>query len=97
MCRVNSSKKIEIPLNSLKFVVNSKERRMDDPVVEISNDVGGLGTYRKDTEDSFASSEIAKKIAVVLVIDCSRSLGAAFNDVKQSASDLIDFLNDKAR
>jgi hypothetical protein len=60
--------------------------------VRINVQIGEDGTnYRTDTEDSSAQEDLSKT-GVVLVIDCSQSLGGAFYEVKEAAKNFIDTL-----
>jgi hypothetical protein len=93
----NSSQNMDIALNSLKFIARGKERRIDTPVVKVCGALDGLGTYIENVADSYISAEIASKIAVILVIDCSLSSQNLFDGVKACAKNLIDFLCDSVK
>ncbi len=81
-----SNGKVELPLRNLKFVYNNEEITFDFQV-EVSFD----GTkYYKDVEEASTAEAISKKIAVVLVLDCSESMGSAFEPMKEAA---ISFIN----
>ena len=80
--------KVHIPLNNLKFIVNGNELQFDFEVY-VSND--NL-YYYYDVEDASKSESISKRIAVVLVLDCSTSMGNAFVPMKQAAIDFIETL-----
>lgn len=82
--------KIIIPLNNLKYEYNSAEYSIEKIKVEVSFNKGQ--TYHEDTEDSSTSEDIAKTIGVVLVIDCSSSLGDHFPNVQKSANTFIETL-----
>ncbi len=84
----DTDNKIIIPLNNLQYIRNSTEYVIKDISVEVSFDKGR--TYYTDVEDSSTSEDISKNIAVVLVIDCSTSLGSAFSYVQTSANAFID-------
>jgi formylglycine-generating enzyme required for sulfatase activity len=49
-------------------------------------------TYYTDTEDTSAEEAISKKIAVVLVLDCSTSLGNNFAPMQTAANNFINTL-----
>lgn len=80
--------KVHIPLNNLKFIVNGNELQFDFEVY-VSND---NEYYYYDVEDASKSEAISKRIAVVLVLDCSTSMGNAFVPMKQAAIDFIETL-----
>jgi len=90
-----SGTKINIPLNNLKYTSGGKECYIRNIKVEISTsqDSG----YRVDVEDSSASSDITKKIGVVIVLDCTTSLGSAFGPMKTSANNFIETLAKNTR
>ena len=46
-----------------------------------------------DVEDVQVTKNLAKNIAVVLVLDCSSSLSENFSDVKKYAMEFIENLN----
>lgn len=81
--------KVHIPLNNLKFIYEGDEIQFDFKV-EISNDNGK--SYYDDVEDSSIPESIIKRIAVVLVLDCSTSMGDAFEPMKEAAIDFIETL-----
>jgi hypothetical protein len=85
-----SGGKMNIPLNNLKYKSGGSEYYIQDVKVEVS--FSENSGYYEDVEDSYASSDITKKIGVVLVLDCSTSLGEAFGSVKSSANNFIDTL-----
>jgi hypothetical protein len=87
-----NSDKILLPLNNLKQIRNGMEYFIKSIKVEVSTN--GT-TYRVDTEDSSTVEDISKKIGVVLVIDCSKSLGTAFSSVQSAANNFINTLNGK--
>jgi formylglycine-generating enzyme required for sulfatase activity len=80
--------KIEIPLNNLKFVRDGTEYPFTMSV-QVSYD---NSTYYTDTEDTSAEEAIGKKIAVVLVLDCSTSLGSNFAPMQTAANNFINTL-----
>jgi hypothetical protein len=82
--------KINIPLNNLKYISGGSEYYIKDINVEISTSQNS--GYRVDVEDSSASSDITKKIGVVIVLDCTTSLGSTFGPMKTSAKNFIDTL-----
>lgn len=77
--------KVHIPLNNLKFVKDGKELQYVF-TIEVSFD-GDL--YYEDVEEASTAEEIGKRIAVVLVLDCSTSMGDAFAPMKAAAVDFI--------
>ena len=77
--------KVHIPLNNLKFVKDGKELQYKY-TIEVSFD-GEL--YYEDVEEASTAEEISKRIAVVLVLDCSTSMGDAFAPMKAAAIDFI--------
>ena len=77
--------KVHIPLNNLKFVKDGKELQYKY-TIEVSFD-GEL--YYEDVEEASTAEEIGKRIAVVLVLDCSTSMGDAFAPMKAAAVDFI--------
>jgi hypothetical protein len=87
-----SSDKILLPLNNLKQVRGGTEYFIKSIKVEVS--ANGT-TWRVDTEDSSTSEDISKTIGVVLVMDCSASLGTTFSSVQTAAKNFIDTLNGK--
>jgi hypothetical protein len=83
--------KYRIPLNNLKFTKSGQDLIISDIDVQIKS-TEEHGWYG-DMEDSKAEQDIAKKIGVVLVLDCSSSLGSAFKTVKLSAIEFINILD----
>ena len=77
--------KVHIPLNNLKFVKDGKELQYKF-AIEVSFD-GEL--YYEDVEEASTAEEISKRIAVVLVLDCSTSMGDAFEPMKAAAIEFI--------
>ena len=77
--------KVHIPLNNVKFTKDGKELQYKF-VIEFSFD-GKL--YYKDVEEASTAEEIDKRIAVVLVLDCSTSMGDAFEPMKAAAIEFI--------
>ena len=78
--------KVHIPLNNLKFIKDGEELYYKF-VIEVSFD-GEL--YYEDVEEASTAEEIDKRIAVVLVLDCSTSMGDAFAPMKAAAVDFIE-------
>ena len=78
--------KVHIPLNNLKFVKDGKELQYKY-TIEVSFD-GEL--YYEDVEEASTADEISKRIAVVLVLDCSTSMGDAFAPMKAAAIKFIE-------
>jgi hypothetical protein len=81
--------KILLPLNNLKYEQSGTLYFIESITVEVSDD--GV-TFRESPEDSSTSAN-TKKAGVVLVIDCSRSLGDTFSSVQYAAQNFIDTLN----
>ena len=77
--------KVHVPLNNMKFVKDGEELQYKCAIL-VSYDGK---EYYKDVEDGSASEEISKRIAVVLVLDCSKSMGDAFAPMKAAAVDFI--------
>ena len=77
--------KVHIPLNNLKFVKGGKELQYKF-TIEVSFDGD---SYYEDVEEASTAEEISKRIAVVLVLDCSTSMGDAFAPMKAAAVDFI--------
>ena len=82
----NETGKVHIPLNNLKFTKDGEELQYRF-VIEVSFD-GEL--YYEDVEEASTAEEIDKRIAVVLVLDCSTSMGDAFAPMKAAAVDFIE-------
>ena len=78
--------KVHIPLNNLKFIKDGEELQ-NRFMIEVSYD-GEL--YYEDVEEASTAEEIDKRIAVVLVLDCSTSMGDAFAPMKAAAVDFIE-------
>ena len=78
--------KVHIPLNNLKFVKGGKELQFTYSI-EVSLD-GEL--YYTDVEEASTEEQVSKRIAVVLVLDCSTSMGSAFTPMKEAAVDFIE-------
>ena len=77
--------KVHIPLNNLKFVKDGKDLQYKF-TIEVSFDGE---SYYEDVEEASTAEEIGKRIAVVLVLDCSTSMGDAFAPMKAAAVDFI--------
>ena len=77
--------KVHIPLNNLKFVKGGKDLQYKF-TIEVSFDGD---SYYEDVEEASTAEEISKRIAVVLVLDCSTSMGDAFAPMKAAAVDFI--------
>ena len=78
--------KVNIPLNNMKFVKDGEELQFSYEVKIMKRDGSG---YAPDVEDSSTSEQVAKRIAVVLVLDCSTSMGDAFEPMKAAAIEFI--------
>jgi formylglycine-generating enzyme required for sulfatase activity len=90
--------KINIPLDNLSVTVGGNpyyfKNVEDEPIaVQVSDD---NITYTVNAEAGKASSSISNKIAVVLVLDCSTSLGSAFTPLKTAANSFVDILKNAA-
>ncbi len=80
--------KVSLPLNHLKFVSGSDELQFSfEPYVSFDGEL-----YYADVEEASTSEDISKRIAVVLVLDCSKSMGDAFTPMKDAAIDFIETL-----
>ena len=77
--------KVLIPLNNLKFVKDGEELQCQY-TIEVSFD-GEL--FYEDVEEASTYEEIGKRIAVVLVLDCSTSMGNAFEPMKAAAVNFV--------
>ncbi len=83
-----TSGKVLLPLNNLKFVVNGNELQFNiKPYVSFEGEI-----YYEDVEEASTESAISKRIAIVLVLDCSKSMGDAFVPMKNAAIDFIKTL-----
>ena len=69
----------------MKFIKDGKDLQFTYAVK-----VKKWGNYEEDIEDGSTSEEISKRIAVVLVLDCSSSMGNAFEPMKAAAIDFIE-------
>lgn len=78
--------KVQIPLNNLKFVKDGDELQYKF-AIEVSFD-GDL--YYEDVEEASTAEKVDKRIAVVLVLDCSTSMGDAFAPMKAAAVNFIE-------
>ena len=82
------SGKVELPLNNLKFIVDGDELQFDfDILFSLDNEL-----WYEDVEEASKAESISKRIAVVLVLDCSTSMGEAFEPMKEAAIDFIETL-----
>jgi hypothetical protein len=82
------SRTFEVPLNNLKYIRSNTEYIVGNITVEAKT----TSDWYTDTEDKVEESSVQKKIAVVLVLDCSSSLGDDFYTLKTSANNFIDIL-----
>ncbi len=85
----NNTRKVEIPLNNLKFVYNGEELKYDY-LFEVYD--YNTKTYSYESEESAAETSISNRIGVVLVMDCSTSLGAAFSPLQEAAIEFVETL-----
>ena len=81
------TKKANIPLNNMKFIKDGKELQFKYQI-NIQTRDGSL--YAEDVEDASSSEEINKRIAIVLVLDRSNSMGDAFEPMKGAAIDFVE-------
>lgn len=79
-----------IPLTNLKIRETGNELSVAE--VSVKYRYSSDKPWSIDVEDSKIESEVLNNIGVVLVIDCSKSLGAEFENVKTYAKDLIETL-----
>ena len=86
-----ANKKIDIPLNNFKFVKDEAEYPFTIAVQVSKDNI----IYYADTEDASAENAIGKKIAIVLVLDCSTSLGDDFAPMQTAANNFINTLSDQ--
>jgi uncharacterized repeat protein (TIGR02543 family) len=87
---VVTGSKMRIPLRNLTYARDGTEWYISAVEVQVSYD---NIVYRKDVEDGSALiNGDTKKTGVVLVLDCSKSLGSAFESVKTAAYNFIDTL-----
>ncbi len=80
--------KVKIPLNNLTFTYEGEELQYEYEILFSPDDE----LYYEDVEEASTSEDIAKRIAVVMVLDCSTSMGSAFEPMKDAANDFIDIL-----
>ena len=80
--------KVIMPLNNLKFVVEEEDIQFD---FELAVSFDGE-KYYADVEDASTAESVSKRLAVVLVLDCSTSMGEAFKPMKDAAIDFIETL-----
>ena len=80
--------KVEIPLNNLKFISEGEEIQFKVKV-EVSFDDK---IYYYEVEEASTAESISKRIAVVLVLDCSTSMGESFAPMQEAAIDFIETL-----
>ena len=86
------TKKANIPLNNMKFIKDGKELQFKYQI-NIQTRDGSL--YAEDVEDASSSEEINKRIAIVLVLDRSNSMGDAFEPMKGAAIDFVETMQKK--
>ncbi len=80
--------KVSLPLSNLKFVSENSELQFSfTPNVSFDGEL-----YYEDVEEASTEEAISKRIAVVLVLDCSKSMGDAFAPMKEAAIDFIETL-----
>ena len=77
--------KVHIPLNNLRYVRDDREMQFTYSI-EVSMD-GDM--YYTDVEEASTEEEISKRIAIVLVLDCSTSMGDAFAPMKDAAIEFV--------
>ncbi len=80
--------KVLLPLNNLKFVYNGEELQYTfEPYYSPDNTL-----FYTDVEEASTEESVSKRVAVVLVLDCSKSMGEAFEPMKEAAIDFIETL-----
>ncbi len=80
--------KVFLPLNNLKFVYNGEELQYTfEPYYSPDNTL-----FYTDVEEASTEESVSKRVAVVLVLDCSKSMGEAFEPMKEAAIDFIETL-----
>ncbi len=80
--------KVLLPLNNLKFVYNGEELHYTfEPYYSPDNNL-----FYTDVEEASTEDNISKRIAVVLVLDCSKSMADAFEPMKEAAINFIETL-----
>ncbi len=81
--------KVEVPLNGMKFIYNGAEQkfRLKILVYNYNSD-----TWSVEEEESSISESVSNRIGVVVVLDCSRSMGSAFESMQQAAISFIETL-----
>jgi len=90
----DSGGRLQIPLKKLEYWRNGN--KLDD--IEIADDLkveisASPNTgYRIDKEDTTRMSPSQRKVAVVIVLDCTTSLGSAFETMKNAAIGFIEDL-----
>ncbi|GHT47470.1 hypothetical protein AGMMS49965_25550 [Bacteroidia bacterium] len=98
---IPAGNKMLIPLKNLKFTVNGASAVVDHPIdvlvsLKPASSLGYplLEDFHSDVEDGPPTIQnIEKKIAVVLVLDCSSSMTTStFNLMKTAANDFIKIL-----
>ena len=82
--------KINIPLNNLKYVSGGIEYYIRN--IKVEKRRSQEPDYSEDVEDSSATSDVTKKIGVVIVLDCTTSLGSAFGPMKTAAVNFVNTL-----
>ncbi len=101
----NSSKSIQINPSDTSASIDNNTNRINLGIsnIRLSDELGTYkinsikteeyknGKWEPDTEN-FLRPEFAKQLDVVLVLDVSNSLGGDVQDVKNYASEFVDFL-----
>ncbi len=81
--------KVEIPLNNMKFVYNGEEQKFDVQILVYNYN---SDTWSVEEEESSISESVSNRIGVVVVLDCSRSMGSAFESMQQAAISFVETL-----
>lgn len=90
--------KYAVPLANLSITSPSNStQNLFIKDIEVANKFGTGGIYDVDIEDSKAQKAIAKNVAVVLVLDCSSSLGNDFAPMKKYSKEFIETLKENKK
>jgi hypothetical protein len=87
--------KMRIPLKKLKYYIDGKDENITEIKVQIHT--SRERDWREDIEDSTVVEDSGKKVAVMIVLDCTTSLGSKFGEVKEAAKKFIDVLGKNLR
>lgn len=89
-----STNEVAIVLDSVRLILGEDHYSVDSLIVEERRK---LDDWNKDTEFFISPPEKLTKIAVVLVLDVSESLGNKFDDIKDMAKDFISSVFENSR